>query len=203
MVINIYTIRNLKYDYDSLEPYIDTHTLGLHYNKHYKNYLNKLNSLLVKNNYDFRYPLDELVFHINEFNESDRDDIFFNLGGVINHKIYFESISPKREPPNELLRFLIANYYGDFNNFKEEFKRKALSLKGFGYTYLVLVDNKLDIVNLKNQDNPYSYNYTPLLCIDMWEHAYYINYNNYKENYIDNFFEIVDFSEANKLFNYK
>lgn len=95
---------------------------------------------------------------------------------------------------------MINNFYGDFANFKEQFKRKALSLKGSGYTYLVLNNNKLDIVNLKNQDNPYSYNYSPLLCIDMWEHSYYINYNSYKEIYIDNFFEIVDFTEANKLF---
>jgi len=199
MVINIYTVNKLNYDYDSLEPFIDSHTLGLHYNKHYKNYLNKLNSLLVKNNYNFRYSLNELVFHINEFNESDREDILFNLGGVINHKKYFESISSNREKPNKLLSILISNYYGNFDNFKEQFKRKALSLKGAGYTYLVLDNNKLNIVNLKNQDNPYSMNYTPLLCIDMWEHSYYINYENYKENYIDNFFEIVDFSEANKI----
>lgn len=200
MVINIYTVNKLYYDYASLEPYIDTHTLGLHYNKHYLSYLNKLNSLLVKNNYDFRYTLNELVFHINEFNESDREDILFNLGGVINHKIYFKSISPNREKPNKLLSALINNFYGDFDNFKEQFKRKALSLKGAGYTYLVLNNSKLDIVNLKNQVNPYSYNYSPLLCIDMWEHSYYINYESYKEIYINNFFEIIDFSEANKLF---
>lgn len=200
MVIGIYTINRLEYDYDDLEPYIDTHTLGLHYNKHYKNYLNKLNGLLLKNNYDYRYSLEELNFHINEFNIEDRDDILFNLGGVINHNIFFKSISPYKEKPNKLLSILINNYYGSFDNFKEEFKKKALSLKGAGYTYLVLNNNKLDIVNLSNQDNPYSYNYIPLLCIDMWEHSYYINYNSYKDNYIDNFFEIVDFSKANSLF---
>lgn len=199
-MINIYTINRLEYDYDDLEPYIDTHTLGLHYNKHYKNYLNKLNGLLLKNNYDFRYSLEELNYHINEFNIEDRDDILFNLGGVINHNIFFKSISPYREMPNKLLSNLINNYFGSFNNFKEVFKKKALSLKGAGYTYLVLNNSKLEIVNLSNQDNPYSYNFIPLLCIDMWEHSYYINYNSYKENYIDNFFEIVDFSEANSLF---
>ncbi len=200
MVIDIYIINKLGYDYDDLEPYIDTHTLGLHYNKHYKNYLKKLNGLLLKNNYDYRYSLEELNFHINEFNVEDRDDILFNLGGVINHNIFFKSISPYKEKPNKLLSILINNYYGSFDNFKEEFKKKALSSKGAGYTYLVLNNNKLDIVNLSNQDNPYSYNFIPLLCIDMWEHSYYINYNSYKDNYIDNFFEIVDFSKANSLF---
>lgn len=96
---------------------------------------------------------------------------------------------------------MINNYFSNFDNFREEFKRKALSLKGAGYTYLVFENNKLNIVNLKNQENPYSYNYSPLLCIDMWEHSYYINYESYKENYIDNFFEIADFSKANKFFN--
>lgn len=200
MVINIYSVSKLYYDYDSLEPYIDSHTLGLHYNKHYKNYLSRLNSLLVKNNYDFRYTLKELVFHINEFNQSDRDDILFYLGGVINHEKYFQSISPNKEKPNKNFSSLINNYYGNFDNFKKKFKRQALSLKGSGYTYLVISNKKLDIVNLKNQDNPYSYNYFPLLCIDMWEHSYYINYESYKETYIDNFLEIADFSEANKLF---
>lgn len=199
-MINIYTINRLEYDYDGLEPYIDTHTLGLHYNKHYKNYLNKLNDLLLKNSYDFRYSLEELNYHINEFNIEDRDDILFNLGGVINHNIFFKSISPYREMPNKLLSNLINNYFGSFNNFKEVFKKKALSLKGAGYTYLVLNNSKLEIVNLSNQDNPYNYNFIPLLCIDMWEHSYYINYNSYKDNYIDNFFEIVDFSKANSLF---
>lgn len=196
----MYKLENLPYEYDSLEPYIDTHTLGLHKNKHQKNYLNKLNELLIKNNYDFKYKLEELPKHINEFSEKDRENILFNLGGVINHNIYFKSMSPKKELPNNNLLKEINSKFGSYDNFKKKFKDKALSIKGSGYTFLVLKGNELDIVNLLNQDNPYNYNYIPIIALDMWEHAYYINYENKKDIYIDNFFEVIDFENANKIF---
>ena len=194
----MYKQNKLPYSFDSLEPYIDTHTLGLHYNKHQKKYLDKLNNLLEKNNYNYKYTLEELSNHITDFNIKDREDILFNLGGVINHNIYFESINPKQEKPNKYLENLINNKYGNYNNFKQEFKDKAMSLKGSGYTFLILKDKNIDIINLKNQDNPYYYNFIPLIGLDMWEHAYYINYENKKEIYIDNFFDIIDFNYANK-----
>ena len=196
----MYNLKKLPYEYDALEPYIDTHTLGLHHNKHQKNYLDKLNKLLEKNDYDYKYSLEDLPKHLDEFPEEDRSDISFNLGGVINHNIYFSSMSPKKEKPNKDLNQILIKYYSNIDTFKEEFKKKALSLKGSGYTYLVIEQGKLSIVNLSNQDNPYNYAYTPLLCIDMWEHAYYINYENKKDIYIDNFLEILDFSNANKIF---
>ena len=168
--------------------------------KHQKKYLDNLNKLLKKNNYDFKYSLEELSKNIDDFKKEDREDISFNLGGVINHNIYFSSMGPKKELPNDELIKLIIKYYSNYDTFKTEFKKKALSLKGSGYTYLVIEQGKLSIINLKDQDNPYNYAYTPLLCIDMWEHAYYINYENKKGIYIDNFFEIMDFSRANKIF---
>ncbi len=194
----MYQLEKLPYEYDALEPYIDTHTLGLHQNKHQKNYLNKLNELLQKNNYKYQYTLEQLPKHIQELKESDREDILFNLGGVINHNIYFQSMSPRKEKPNPFLEVKLLNQYGPNDKWKEEFKKKALSLKGSGYTFLVLNQNKLDIINLPNQENPYTYNLIPLIALDMWEHAYYINYENKKDIYIDNFLEIVDFHEANK-----
>ena len=197
----MYLLSKLPYEYEALEPFVDTHTLGLHKNKHQANYLNKLNELLKKNNYDYRYSLIELVKHINEFNSEDREDILFNLGGVINHDIYFNSMSPEKEKPNNILMGMINSKYGSFDNFKKEFKNCALKIKGSGYTFLVLnSDNNLEIVNLLNQDNPYNYDYIPLIGMDMWEHAYYINYENKKDLYIDNFFEVMDFKMANKIF---
>ncbi len=196
----MYKFKDLPYDYDALEPYIDTHTLGLHHNKHQRNYLNKLNELLINNNYDFKYSLEELSKHINEFPEEDREDITFNLGGLINHNLYFSSMSPNKVLPNELLNKEINNTFGSFELFKSKFKESALAIKGSGYTFLVLDNEKLKIINLSNQDNPYNYDYAPLIALDMWEHAYYINYENKKDIYIDNFFEVVDFTEANKYF---
>lgn len=193
----------LPYLFQDLEPFIDTHTVGLHYHKHYQNYLNKLNELLIKNNYNYRYKLEELFYHINEFNMEDREDILFNLGGVINHNIYFLSIgSENREKPLGKLLECIENKYGGYDDFFDIFKEMASRLKGSGYTYLVLKKSgELDIVNLANQDIPMSLGYIPLFNIDMWEHAYYINYENDKSKYIDNFKMIADFSNANKIFN--
>ena len=197
----MFKLDTLPYDYSDLEPFIDTKTLGLHHKKHQQTYLNKLNTLLQKNNYMYNYSLVELLQHINEFNENDRENILFNLGGVINHNIYFRSISPKPSLPGPVLMGKIVKKYQSFEKFKDSFKKKALELKGSGYTFLVLDGNELNIINLKNQETPYSYNLIPLLGLDMWEHAYYLNYQNNKENYIDNFFNIVDFSIASRVVN--
>jgi len=199
-VIKLYRLIALPYTYEALEPFIDTHTLGLHHKKHEKNYVNKLNELLLKNNYSYNYNLIELNYHIEEFPKEDQKDILFNLGGVINHILYFASMSAKPEDPNIFLKKKIEADFGNMDEFKRKFKESALKLKGSGYTFLVIDKGKLKIVNLKNQKNPYYDHYIPLICIDMWEHAYYLNYENKKDVYIDNFFEVMDFKEANKLF---
>jgi len=197
----VYKLKDLPYSNEELEPFIDTHTLGLHHRKHQQNYLNKLNDILVRNNYDFRYNLIELNFHIDEFPKESRENILFNLGGVINHDIYFNSMSDETHKPNIFLNSKITEDFGSFDSFKEEFKKKALELKGSGYTFLVIDKSKLKIVNFKDQDNPYYNNLIPVLAIDLWEHAYYINYEYKKDLYIDNFLEIMDFKYANKIFN--
>lgn len=199
----MYQLSKLSYLYQDLEPYIDTHTVALHYNKHYQNYLNKLNTLLEENNYDYRYKLDELSFHIDEFSPTSREDILFNLGGVLNHDLYWKSMSPNKgqKPTGELKKHL-ERTFGSYEQFWKHFKDMALKLKGSGYTFLVLqIDGELDIINFANQDLPILYGYLPLFNIDMWEHAYYINYENNKEEYIDNFEKIADFRNASKIFN--
>lgn len=199
-MINLYKLEKLPYSYDSLEPFIDTHTLGLHHLKHEKKYLDKLNELLIRNNYNYEYSIVELNYHLNEFSKESREEILFNLGGVINHYIYFNSMSPNKEEPNIFLKNKINERFGSISEFKKRFKESALKLQGSGYTFLVLDNGKLKIINLKNQANPYCFGYIPLIGIDMWEHAYYLNYENKKEIYIDNFLEIMDFKRANQLF---
>ncbi len=198
----MYELERLPYEYDSLEPFIDTHTLGLHKEKHQASYLYKLNMLLLENNYDYKESLEQLAKNIKTYHFSNKEDILYNLGGVINHNIYFNSMNSKdkRQNPNTLLMKLINQKFGSYDNLKKELKKKALEIKGSGYTFLVLVDNNLTIVNLLNQDNPYNYHYLPLIGIDMWEHAYYLNYENKKELYVDNFLEVMDFSYANQMF---
>lgn len=196
----MYKIYPLHYKYDELEPFIDTHTIGLHYHKHQKNYLKNLNQLLEKNNVSDKYPIELLSYHINEFPFQDRENVLFNLGGVLNHIIYFNSISPKKTPPNELLKEKILTHFNSMDNLKKALKENALSIKGSGYTYLILDREKnLKILNFLNQDCPYFYELIPLLCIDVWEHSYYINYEHKRDLYIDNFFEIMDFKFANQI----
>lgn len=189
----------LDYDFDSLEPFIDTHTLGLHYNKHYENYLNNLNKLLIKNNITYNNDISALLNELQKIKTNDIDDILFNLGGVLNHELYFKSIG-KKSIISDVLKNEIENEFGSYENFVKLFSESANKLKGSGYTFLVINNKKLEIINMPNQVTPYLYGLIPLLCIDLWEHAYYINYENRKKDYIENFFNIIDFSSANDIF---
>lgn len=200
----MYKISKLNYSYDSLEPYIDTHTCGLHYDKYAKKYCNQLNEILGSIHYDYRYNIKELSSHINEFPEDLQPSILFNLGGVLNHELFFQSLSPKKEKPTGPFLEKINHVFGSYEDFKKEFKKKALQIKGSGYTFLVTdINDNLRIVNLSNQDCPYSYQLIPLMVLDMWEHSYYLNYKCNKDSYINDFFNVVDFSVANNYYQNK
>lgn len=190
--------KKIDLKYDSLEPYIDDLTLNIHYNKHYLKYLNNLNTLLNNFSYDYRYNLEELIRNIDEFDSNVRGDILFNIGGVLNHELYFKNLNLNTYEPTGLLKDAIDNKYGSFNNFKQEFINSANNLRGSGFTFLVIKDNDLDIINLPNFETPYMYNMIPLIALDMFEHAYYLKYQNNKEQYIKNFFSIIDFKEVEK-----
>lgn len=191
----------LKLGYKSLEPYIDDKTLDLHYNKHYQKYLDNLNRLLKENNYEFG-SLYDLVMNIDKINLNDRGEVLFNLGGVINHSLYFYIISDKKNniPYGSILKS-INEYFDSYDNFKKKFKESAMELQGSGYTFLVLDNNnELSIINTSNQDTPYYYGFIPIITLDMWEHAYYLKYKNRKDEYIDAWFNLLDFEKINNLY---
>lgn len=193
--------KKINLNYDSLEPYIDDKTLDIHYNKHYGKYLDNLNKILDSINYDYAYSIKDIVKNINEFDESIRGELLYNAGGVLNHELYFSNMNPNsKKEPTGIFREAIDKKYGSFNNFVVEFIKQANKLKGSGFTFLVINNNELDIdiVNLPNQDTPYIYDMIPIMALDMWEHAYYLKYQNNKEQYIKNFFSIVDFNEVEK-----
>ncbi|MDD2519089.1 MAG: superoxide dismutase [Bacilli bacterium] len=198
----MYEISKLKYSYNALEPDIDSRTVEIHYEKHHHSYLNNLNKVLDSINYDYRYSLEELVKNIDMFPLEIRGDILFNAGGVLNHNLYWLSMSPnKNNIPVGKLKDAINEEYGSFENFKNEFIKTATILKGSGYTFLVINHNKkLEIINTSNQETPYLYGLIPIMTIDLWEHAYYLLYQNRRGEYIKNFFNIVDFVEINKLY---
>jgi len=197
----LYTLKKLNYLYQDLEPYIDTHTLGLHYNKHYRGYLDKLNGLLLKNHYNFQYPISELYFYLNQFPYEDRQDIVFNLGGVLNHELYFDSLNCNLVKPTLSLEKKINEKYGSYDNFVNLFIAEGMKLKGSGYTFLeVSLNGDLIIMNRSNQDSPIFYGNIPLFCIVFWEHVYYINYENNRNQYLENIFKVVDFSYASNVY---
>lgn len=199
----MYQLPILPYNFQDFEPYIDTHTMGLHYHKHQQTYLNNLNKLLQKNNYSYNYTEEELINHINAFPKTDQEDILFNLGGVINHNLYWKSIHPTiHQKPTGNLKRQIEKQYTTYENLLNLLKENALKVKGSGYTFLVIGNNNtLEIINTKNQDSPYLYGYTPILAIDLWEHAYYINYENERARYLDNLLPLLDFTNANNIYN--
>lgn len=189
-------------DYNSLEPYIDDKTLRLHYNVIYSSYIDKLNKLLKKNNYKDNYSLNELVDKIDIFPLEDRGEILYNLGGILNHKLYFYEISDKGNniPYGEILKD-INKSFGSYDNFKKEFIKKALNLVGSGYTFLVMNESgNLQIINTSNEDTPYSYGFIPIIVLDLWEHSYYLKYTTNKEAYINNWFNLLDFKKINALY---
>ena len=201
----MYQKMNLKYGYEDLEPVIDSKTVNIHYNKHYQKYLDNLNKVLQELNYDYRYSVVELVKHIDEFPIEKRDTILFNAGGVINHELYFNSMTPhmNQRPVGELKK-AIDETYGNYENFKQEFIKTASYLVGSGYTFLVMnKENELEIINTSNQETPYLYGLTPILALDLWEHAFYLKYQNRKDEYINNFFSIIDFENVSKLYEQK
>ena len=167
----------------------------------YKRYLDRLNTLLTKNNHNFNMSKEDIANNLEIFPIEDRGNILFNLGGVLNHELYFDNIEPSNNIGNNQFINKINSKYGSFYNFKNIFKEEALKLVGSGYTCLVL-DKKNDfkIINLPNQETPITYGFKPLIALDLWEHAYYLQYKVNKTDYIDEFLDNLNLDNINKKY---
>lgn len=197
----MYSSIDLDYSFEEMSAFLDEKTLDIHFNILYKGYLNRLNKELLENNYDFEYTLEELVNHIDEFPLKSRDEILYNLGGVMNHEKYFLSLTPRQKNLSGKLLDKINETYGSLENFKKIFKEKALTLVGSGYTHLILdKNNNLNIINTSNQEIPEYYGFKPLISLDLWEHAYFLFYYQDKEEYINRFFNFLDYEKINRLY---
>lgn len=191
----------IKLDYTTLESYIDDKTLDLHYNAHYKGYTDNLNKYLKKHNYNYEYDPIYLAKNIDILPMEDRDEILFNLGGYLNHSLYFYILTDKKKSIPTPFIEIINKHFVSFDNFKNEFINMATELKGSGYTFLVLdKNNKLRIINTSNQDTPYYYGFIPIMTIDVWEHAYYLKHYNKRKDYLEAIFNIIDWDKVYKLY---
>lgn len=182
----------LPYNFDSLEPYIDAETMELHYNKHYKGYIKKLNDAIGTK----KPELEQLV----KSSLKRKDAIRNNAGGAYNHQLFWGMMSPDRPSIRGKIKELLEAQYGSVENFKEQFKEQAISHFGSGWVWLVKNGTRLKIVQTDNQDNPLMYDMgTPILGIDVWEHAYYKKYGPDREKYINQFLKIVNWDYCNLL----
>ena len=194
----MYQMIKLDYPLTSLYPYLNYNVLNEHYNNIYINYVYILNNLLSRNDYHYNYSLKELVNNISIFSLKVRGEILYYLGAVLNHNLYFYNISDKKNIiPIGKIKEDIDKNFGNYEKFREEFIKIANNLKGSGYTFLVKNKDKLMIINTSNEDTPYSYGFIPIICLDLWEHAYYLQYKSDRSTYIYNFFNIIDFNKIN------
>ena len=192
----------LKYQFSDLEPYMDAKTVEIHYTKHHQTYLDNLNRIIEKEPSLQNRELEEILMNISSVKEEVRQGVINNGGGVFNHNIFWEALTPnsKYDPQSNIAKE-IEKKFGSFENFKEEFTNKAIRRFGSGYGWLVKSGSEVEIIDTLNQDSPISIGKTPLLCVDVWEHAYYLKYQNRRAEYIENWWNIVDWKVVENRFN--
>ncbi len=183
----------LSYEYNALEPCLSEEILHYHHDKHYVAYVNKLNELLKNYPNLQNMTLEELLIHTDELPNETKTSIMNNAGGVYNHELYFACMNTADcELPTDKLALAINAAFGSVEQFKAEFTAAAVNQFGSGYAWLILSNGKLEIIATPNQDVPISPTVTPLLCIDVWEHAYYLQYQNRRPDYVDNWFNLIN-----------
>jgi len=192
----------LPYSYDALEPYVDKETMAIHHTKHHAAYVNNLNGALEKYPELQEKTLNELLTSLDTLPKDLYWAVRNNAGGHYNHTMFWNSMSQSNgsEPQGEL-RKKIDEAFGSFDSFKEGFAKSALTRFGSGWAWLVKdKDGKLSVVSTANQDTPLSDGLSPLLGLDVWEHAYYLKYNNRRGDYIDAWWNVVDWQVVAKRF---
>ena len=173
--------------------------MELHYDKHLQGYTNNFNNAVKDTKWDEIDVIDVLK-DLNNVDESIRTTVRNNGGGVVNHVLFFEQLKQNVEFSDSNFKQAVINEFGSVENFIEEFSNKCISLFGSGWAWLVLNNGKLEIKQYANQDNPYMDNLIPLMGIDVWEHAYYIQYKNVRPDYVKNIFNIIDWDVVAKRY---
>lgn len=186
----------LNYEYDSLEPFIDARTMKIHHTKHHQAYIDKLNTAIAKHKRLHKKSPGQLLTN-NRLPKEDRDLIRNNAGGHVNHT-FFWPLLRKNTPPNGEVYKTITNEFGSLKVFENKFTEAALKVFGSGWAWLVYnpKNKKLEITSTKNQDNPISKGKIALLGLDVWEHAYYLKYQNKRIEYIEAFFNIINWDQV-------
>ncbi|KAA0955939.1 superoxide dismutase [Sporosarcina sp. ANT_H38] len=193
--MSTFTLPALNYGFDALEPVIDQQTMEIHYGKHHQAYINNLNAALEGHEELSGQTLQELLTNVDALPESIRTAVRNNGGGHLNHSLFWEVLTAPSENnlPTGKLAAAIDNRFGSFDKFKEEFTKAATGRFGSGWAWLVVNNEKqVDVTSTPNQDNPIMEGEIAILGLDVWEHAYYLTYQNRRPDYTSNFFKIIN-----------
>ena len=195
-----YTVPPLAYDYAALEPTIDEQTMHLHHDKHHQAYVDKANGALEGTQWADK-PIAEVIANLDALPDDKRGVVRNNGGGHLNHSLFWESMSPDGggEPAGEIAD-AINDAFGSFDAFKEQFEAAGVNQFGSGWAWLVLDGGALKVTSSANQDNPITGGATPLVGNDVWEHAYYLKYNNRRPEYLKSWWNVVDWDEVGRRF---
>jgi len=195
-----FELPKLPYEYNALEPYIDEQTMRIHHTKHHQAYIDKLNAAVKGTEWENK-QIWEIIGNLNGVPENIRGAIRNHGGGHYNHSLFWEMMASKAGgEPKGKIGDEIKKTFGSFNDFKEKFKAAGVGQFGSGWAWLVVSNGKLEIVSTPNQDNPLTQGKKPVLGVDVWEHAYYIKWNWRRADYIDAWWNVVNWKKVDELY---
>jgi len=192
----IHKLPGLGYEYNALEPFIDAKTMKIHHTKHHQGYVDKLTKAIKYHKRSQNKTAERLLIGLKRVPKEIRESVRNNAGGHVNHSFFWHLLK-KDIKINREIEKAIKKQFGNFESFKDKFTESAIKLFGSGWTWLVLNEDKLEILNTQNQDNPLTDGKIPILGLDIWEHAYYLKYQNKRADYIEAFFNIINWNQVN------
>ncbi len=195
----LHKLPELSYAYDALEPYFDKQTMEIHYTKHHQTYVDKLNAALEGHQDLQNKGVEDLLRDLEGVPDSIRTAVRNHGGGHFNHSFFWPMLRKETSFGGDVAQ-AINSAFGSFDAFKDKLSNTAALLFGSGWTWLVWSNNELQIMTTANQDNPLSQGKTPILGIDVWEHAYYLKYQNRRPEYINAFFNVINWNKVNEYF---
>lgn len=195
-----FTLPNLQYAYNALEPYIDETTMKIHHTKHHQAYIDNLNKALEGTEFA-DWPIEKIIRKVGELPQDKQTAVRNNGGGHINHSLFWEIMGPNAGgEPHGALGEKIRETFGGFAAFQEQFEAAGKTQFGSGWAWLVVENGNLSVEKTPNQDNPLTNGKTPILCVDVWEHAYYLKYQNRRPEYLTNWWKVVNWTEVARRF---
>ena len=196
-----FSLPSLDYNYESLKPHIDAKTMEIHHSKHHQGYVDKLNKALEDHDDLLELDIQDLLQKFDSLPDKVKEPVRKHGGGHANHSLFWRTMSPQggNEPSGDLAK-AIDSKFGSFDDFKKKFKEAATGQFGSGWAWLLLDGSELKIESTANQDSPWMSGKKPILGIDVWEHAYYLKHQNKRGDWVDEFWNVVDWTAVNKIY---